>query len=91
MRAENINPSISPLQLLCEQLEKNALPGAHADALIDNQTLDRWNIAEVGCINAQRRTVNTARRDKNADRGGLRFSIVQTPSERSCGAQRIQP
>ena len=53
------------VQLLCEQLE-NALQVAHADALIDNQTLDLMEQRRVGCVNGVR-TVNTARRD-NTDR-----------------------
>ena len=73
MRTET-NNRVLAVQLLCEQLE-NALQVAHADALIDNQTLDLMEQRRVGCINGVR-TVNTARRD-NADRR-LALSIVRT-------------
>ena len=64
MRTET-NNRVLAVQLLCEQLE-NALQVAHADALIDNQTLDLMEQRRVGCVNGVR-TVNTARRN-NADR-----------------------
>ena len=64
MRTET-NDRVLAVQLFGEQLE-DTLEVRHADALIDNQTLDLMEQRRVGCVNGVR-TVNTARRD-NADR-----------------------